>query len=294
MFGYVTVNQSEMKYKEFDEYHKYYCGLCKVLKDRHGIKGQISLSNDMTFLVILLTGLYEPKETEGSRKCVAYPLQKHEYIINECTEYVADMNVVLTYYKCLDDWQDERKIFRKLYAEMLLSGKNPLHVTYEDKIKSIINGLANMSRMEQDKSDDIDALSGEFGKIMADICTMKQDEWKDEMAGLGYYLGKFIYILDAYDDIERDIKKNNFNPLISRLATTDKNAIIIKNISEDSWNSLYEWCKEVLTMLAAESTRYYEMLPIVEHTAILRNILYSGIWASFYRISEKRGINQTI
>lgn len=287
MFGYVTVNQSELKYKEFDDYHKYYCGLCKVLKDRHGTKGQVSLSNDMTFLVILLTGLYEPKETDGSRKCVAHPFQKHEYIINECTEYVADMNVVLTYYKCMDDWQDERKIFRRLYAKLLLSGKNPLHAYYEDKIKGIINGLSNINRMEQAQSDDIDALSGEFGKIMSDICTMKQDEWKDEMAGLGYYLGKFIYILDAYDDIERDIKKHNFNPLISKLAETD-------NISEDSWRKLYEWCKEVLTMLAAESARYYEMLPIVEHTAILRNILYSGIWASFYRISEKRGINQTI
>lgn len=291
MFGYVTVNQSEMKYKEFDEYHKYYCGLCKALKERHGVKGQVSLSNDMTFLVVLLTGLYEPEDICGSRRCVAHPMQSHEYIINECTEYVADMNIILTYYKCMDDWQDEKKLLRMLYAKLLLSDRNPLHKTYEEKIKRIISGLSNINNMEKEKTDDIDALSGEFGKIMADICNMKSDEWEKELSGLGYYLGKFIYILDAYDDIENDIKKNSFNPLISRLETADRNAIITEGISQDDRKELFDWCKEVLTMLAAECARYYEMLPIVEHTAILRNILYSGIWTSFYRISEKRGIS---
>ena len=286
MFGYVTINQSEMKYKEFDEYHRYYCGLCKALKDRHGTKGQISLSNDMTFLVILLTGLYEPTDTKNSRRCVAHPFKRHEYIINECTEYVADMNVILTYYKCMDDWQDDRKLLRMLYGRLLLSGKNHIKSYYEEKIEKVVSGLSQIKRMEEEESDDIDAISGEFGKIMAEICTMRQDEWQDELSGLGFYLGKFIYILDAYDDIERDIKKHNFNPLIKRFASSDGNDIISKN-------SLYEWCREVLTMLAAECAKHFEMLPIVEHAAILRNILYSGIWTAFYNISDKRGINQT-
>ena len=52
MFGYIVVNQPELKMKEYDEYRKYYCGLCKSLKDRYGARGQISLSYDMTFLVL--------------------------------------------------------------------------------------------------------------------------------------------------------------------------------------------------------------------------------------------------
>ena len=67
MFGYIVVNQQEMKFKEFDEYHRYYCGLCRALKEDQGAKGQLSLSYDMTFLVLLLTGLYEPSEEQIGR-----------------------------------------------------------------------------------------------------------------------------------------------------------------------------------------------------------------------------------
>ena len=69
MFGYIVVNQQEMKFKEFDEYHRYYCGLCRALKEDQGAKGQLSLSYDMTFLVLLLTGLYEPSEERGTKIC---------------------------------------------------------------------------------------------------------------------------------------------------------------------------------------------------------------------------------
>ena len=114
MFGYIVVNQPELKMKEYDEYRKYYCGLCKSLKDRYGARGQISLSYDMTFLVLLLTGLYEPEKHSGSRRCIAHPTSKHTYVQNEYTDYVADMNVILTYYKCIDDWDDEHMLTRKL------------------------------------------------------------------------------------------------------------------------------------------------------------------------------------
>ena len=72
MFGYIVVNQPELKMKEYDEYRKYYCGLCKSLKDRYGARGQISLSYDMTFLVLLLTGLYEPEKHSGKAEDVSH------------------------------------------------------------------------------------------------------------------------------------------------------------------------------------------------------------------------------
>lgn len=92
MFGYIVVNQQEMKFKEFDEYHRYYCGLCRALKEDQGAKGQLSLSYDMTFLVLLLTGLYEPSEERGTKRCVVHPMTKHEYARNLYSDYAADMN----------------------------------------------------------------------------------------------------------------------------------------------------------------------------------------------------------
>ena len=106
LFGYIIVNKPEMKFKEFDLYHAYYCGVCRSLKKCYGMAGQISLSYDMTFLAMLLSGLYEPEETCSRERCVAHPLSRHMAIENIFTEYAADMNVLLTMYKCEDDWQD--------------------------------------------------------------------------------------------------------------------------------------------------------------------------------------------
>ena len=68
MFGYVTVNRPEMKVKEFERYRAFYCGLCHELRAVYGPIGQATLTSDMTFLVILLTGLYEPKTEESEMK----------------------------------------------------------------------------------------------------------------------------------------------------------------------------------------------------------------------------------
>ena len=59
MFGYIVMNKPEIKFKDFDLYRSFYCGLCRELKSKYGISGQISLTYDMTFVVILLSALYE-------------------------------------------------------------------------------------------------------------------------------------------------------------------------------------------------------------------------------------------
>lgn len=107
MFGYICINQPELKVKDYEAYRGYYCGLCHELKKRYGRIGQMLLSYDMTFLVILLTGLYEPEESREYHRCIPHPVRKHMQIQNEITGYAADMNVLLSYRKALDDWKDE-------------------------------------------------------------------------------------------------------------------------------------------------------------------------------------------
>ena len=99
MFGYIVVNQSEMKFKEYDVYRSYYCGLCQSLKERYGVLGQLSLNYDMTFILMLLTGLYEPEDVVGQCRCVAHPFEKHQIRRNLFTDYVADMTVLFACYK---------------------------------------------------------------------------------------------------------------------------------------------------------------------------------------------------
>ena len=106
MFGYVTINKPELKVKEYDRYWAYYCGVCHALKEEQGMFAQVSLTYDATFAAVLLTALYEPKTRKKSGRCMIHPAGKKNFLENAAISYVADMNLVLAYYKCLDDWED--------------------------------------------------------------------------------------------------------------------------------------------------------------------------------------------
>ncbi|MCI8434275.1 MAG: hypothetical protein HFH83_13995 [Lachnospiraceae bacterium] len=272
MFGYIIINKAEMKFKEFDVYHSFYCGICRELKRKYGISGQLSLSYDMTFLAILLTGLYEPETEQSSCKCIAHPFENHETRRNIFTEYAADMNALFAYYKCRDDWEDERKLWKLIYGR-LLEGKagKQLHA-YSEKLRKIALTMQNFSEAEQAENTDIDTLAGLFGKVMAEIVTPREDEWSENLRALGFFLGKFIYLCDAYEDVEKDIKKGTFNPLKRRYECPD----------------FEEECKTILMMMMSECCREFEKLPILENVEILRNILYSGVWGRYEAVHERR------
>lgn len=272
MFGYIIVNKAEMKFKEFDIYHSYYCGLCQMLRKKYGKVGQLSLSYDMTFVLMLLSSLYEPSVTKGSCKCIAHPFEKHEIRTTEFTEYVADMNVLLTEYKCQDDWQDEKKFFRMFYGKTLKGKGKHLKERYAEKIDKISKLMREFAEAEAEGTKDIDLLSGLFGQVMAQIMIYKDDEWSDNLGRLGFYLGKFIYLLDAYEDVEEDIRKNTVNPLKEMYQRTD----------------FEEECRTILTIMMSECCKEFEKLPILDNVEILRNILYSGVWTRYEMVREKR------
>lgn len=272
MFGYISINKAELKFKEFDVYHAYYCGICRDLKRRFGAVGQMSLSYDMTFLAILLTGLYEPETVQGVCKCAVHPFEKHPVRNNVFTEYAADMNVLLTYYKCSDDWEDEHKFWKLVYGKLLKGKAGRLKQDYAAKIQKIGLLMREFSQAEQSGKADIDTLSGLFGQVMAEIVSVKEDEWAENLRRLGFFLGKFIYLLDAYEDVEADLKKGTFNPLKKKYECPD----------------FEEECKTILMMMMSECCREFEKLPILENVEILRNILYSGVWCRYEAVHKRR------
>ena len=272
MFGYISVNKPELKIKDYDQYRAYYCGLCQTLKKEHGRFGQIALNYDMLFIVLLLSGLYEPSNIEENHRCVMHPLTKHRMIENQFSGYASDMTIVLAYYKSEDDWKDERKYSKLMYKSLLKSKMKRLEEKYPLKTKNIKQYLVEMAKCEQEKSMNIDYLSSLFGKVMQEIVVYKDDSWQEELRQVGDYLGRFVYLLDAYEDIEQDIKKKQFNPLINRY-------------QEDGFD---EWMQEILEMMMAKCSEAYEVLPIIEHSRILYNILYVGVWNKYILVRQRR------
>lgn len=272
MFGYVVVNKAELKFREYDVYQSYYCGLCKTLKERGGNVSRLALTYDMTFIYMLLSGLYEPETVHCPCKCVLHPIEKRQMRKNLYAEYVADMSVLMTCYKCRDDWQDEKKFSAKCMLQMLTKKNQYIVEKYPQKAERVAQAMEELAKGEERNSTDLDEMSGFFGRIMADILVCKEDEWSNVLSRMGFYLGKFIYILDAYEDIEEDLKKGRYNPLCKMYQSAN---------FEDE-------CGQILTMMIAECSREFEKLPILENVDILRNILYSGVWVRFKNIREKR------
>ena len=120
MYGYIRTNEPELKVKELAVYRSAYCGLCDSLVKRHGRIAQMTLEHDMTFLVLLLEGLYEPKVTHMQGRCIVHPIQKHRFDKSEITDYAADMNVLMAWHKINDDVHDEGKFTSKAMRRMLL------------------------------------------------------------------------------------------------------------------------------------------------------------------------------
>ena len=272
MFGYITVCEPELKVKDLRRYRAYYCGLCRSLKERYGSLGQMTLSYDMTFIVILLNSLYESQLKSSSRRCKTHPVKKQDMLQSEITDYAADMNVILTYYHLRDDWQDERKPGSLLGLHGLGPRAKKAARRYPRQSKAMYRELKKLERMEAAESTHLDEAAGCFGRLMEEVLVYREDAWEESLRRMGFFLGKFIYIMDAYEDLEKDKAQGNYNPLRALSRKPD-----------------YETrCREILCMMIAESTAAFEHLPCLQDADILRNILYTGVWRRYNRIQEKR------
>ncbi len=273
MYGYIRPYKSELRFREFDCYQGIYCGLCQALRDRYGIAARWTLSYDMTFLILLFMGLYEPEEIRKSDRCLAHPLQKRLFIQTAATTYAADMSVLLFHEKCLDDWHDEKNVSHRAAASLFHRSYQNAKNEYPEKATTIKMALQELHQYEQCKERNPDLPAGCFGRLLAEIFVWKDDIWKHDLYEMGFFLGKFIYLLDAYDDFEHDQKKGCYNPLLA---------------SAESIYNFDAYCQKMLEMMIAPCAAAFERLPILKYADILRNILYAGVWTQFRQITQRK------
>ncbi len=267
MFGYVIPNQSALSDEEKARYRTAYCGLCRRIGDRHGLRGRFTLSYDLTFLDLLLCSLYEG-ESEcvcASGHCPVHPIRKCSWRYSAPTDYCADIGLALHYYNAKDKWDDDRNLLGLGYMKLLESRLPIIDEAWPRQCAAIRDGLAQLAEYEAAGSEDLDAVSGCFGQLMAELFDYKQDHWAEDLRSIGFHLGKYIYLLDAYDDLARDKRKNAYNPLKTLSESPDY---------EDEMHEIFE-------LLMAQCARSFERLPCVEDADLLRNILYSGIWQKY-------------
>lgn len=272
MFGYVTICEPELKVKDLKKYKGYYCGLCRELREEYGFMGQMTLTYDMTFAVILLTSLYESEQKMEMHRCKVHPVKQQMMIRSEMTSYAAAMNVLLAYYHMEDDWRDEKKTFSLVTMRLIRGKAERIVAEYPRQSRAIRKALKELAACEREQSTDIDRVSGCFGRLMAELFIYRKDVWEKPLRRMGFYMGKFIYLMDAFEDLPEDMEKGRYNPL--------------REISGEE--GYEERIKQILCMMIAESTAEFERLPCLIDVDILRNILYDGVWNRYNKIQRKK------
>ena len=276
MFGYVFAHRDSMTEEQLYRYRACYCGLCRSLRVRDGILGEMTLTYDMAFLVMLLNSLYEPEEQHGQERCVIHPIHTHDFCTSRFTDYAADLNVALAYYNFLDDWQDDHHLHAKVEAALLKKRMEQISADYPRQCENIRQQLQKLRELEQSGTQNPDAAANSFGLLMAELFVVQEDYWSAHLRNLGAALGRFIYIMDAVMDLEEDRRRGHYNPLIPMA---------------DAGSTTEDFI-QILTQLIGECTMEFESLPLVQDVDILRNILYTGVWsklhAALYQKEKRR------
>lgn len=280
MFGYVKIYKDELKCKDFEIFRSYYCGLCRALGKNCSQISRLGLSYDMTFLAIVLSGVDSSPDEWSLKPCLAHPLHKKRSVINSpVLDYVAHMSVLLTYLKLCDDFSDEKSIkalFGKVffYSAFLKSRKK-----YPEKYKCLKQHLKNLQELEKENCSSVDRVADCFARMLHCLFTpdfIKHD--RENLGNLGYYIGRWIYITDAFSDMEKDFKNNSYNPFLHDVKTEDE---LLKRIEEE--RSILD-ITQTHTLAAAASE--YEFIKIYKNDDIIKNILYLGL-----RIQQERIFN---
>ena len=276
MFGYVAINPQALNEQQKQRFRAFYCGLCHALHARYRSAGRLTLSNDMTFLSLLLCALYEPTETCYRERCAVHPAKKHMAVTHAGADYAADMNILLAYHKCLDDVADDGSLRARAGGAALKKAYEQASSRWPRQSAAIEESLKEIARLEAEKSPDLDALARQAGRLLGDCFVWKDDAFAPYLRDMGAALGRFIYLMDAYEDYAGDEKKGRFNPLHALHAQADYEARM----------------EEILTMEMAQCVQAFDCLPIEQDVELIRNILYSGVWGRYAALRAKRKESQ--
>lgn len=267
MFGYVTADLSRLNAEQQRRYKAFYCGLCRSLSERHGSLARFTLTYDMTFLVMLLSSLYEPYLLHGEAPCPAHPLSTREFYQSDISDYAADMNIVLSYLNCLDDWKDDINALSLASAQALKGGYERACETYPRQCDAIKSSMARLAEIENSSERSVDAAPAAFGELMAELFVIREDFWSDTLRKFGRALGQFIYVMDACIDLKGDKRYYKYNPFVYLYGRLDEQ----------------QRFRSILELLLADCVACFECLPLVQDADIIRNILCSGVWIKFNR-----------
>ncbi len=267
MFGYVRPEKELLLMRDFNRYRSIYCGLCKTIKERYGNLPRLTVTYDMTFLATLLLSLSREDSEIVREGCLLNPMTKKAISKNHpALDFAADGSIILAYYSALDNAQDEKPVkgrFQSLLLKRSGEKVRRLHPELSVKIEVILQELSEIEKGDYDP-----AAADIFGRLLAEVFAegARLLDHPDRellirvLPDVGFALGKWIYLLDAFDDREDDLHNKQWNPLL-------------KFSEPDSRN----FVEEILRECEEEVDRLLALLPYQRDGVIIGNIATIGL-----------------
>ena len=271
MFGYVRPAQDKLTPEEVQRFESVYCGLCHTLGKRYGFAGRMILNYDLTFLALLLqNGSAERCE----KRCIMHPIKARCCVCrSESLAVAADISVVLTWWQIQDGIADHGfwKGMKYRAASVLLRGAyGKARHRQPEFDENTQRHLRDLSDMEQRGETTLDKPADTFAQLLAGAaCGVEEPVKRRVVENMLYHLGRWIYLVDAADDLEEDVSSGSYNPIPLRYGLPDGK--LTEDVRQDLAATLDS---SVRTMAAA-----FELWDFGENSAVIQNIVYEGLYA---------------
>ena len=267
MFGYLQIQKSELLVREYDAYKSVYCGLCRQLGKDYSFLTRLILSYDCTFYSILLMSLERSCKGFKSGRCTCNPLKKCSFAVCNSDAYskASALSVLSAYYKLKDDIADSG-FLKKSLCYLLLPifshwRKKALKKGYSE-IDEIISKMMNMQNNDEHnrQASTIDSAAHPTAFMLGSILSLESHNETEKRIfyEFGYQIGRWVYLVDAADDIKKDSKSGNFNPFINSEITDAK------------------YIDSVLSQSLARAYDAYNLIEITDFKGILDNMMLRG------------------
>lgn len=283
MLGYVTADKPELKMREFEVYSGYYCGVCKSIARRYGQLPRMVLSYDAAFLALLLAGLSGEEDKPDREHCIIHPVRKKTIVENEAIDYAADVMLILAWYKLKDDAGDEGKLYAKAALLTQRHIYRKLAAARPQLCSKVEQNLKALAQLEAEKCSSLDQAAETFAKIMEAIFEEGPlpAGFKEQAAlrRIGYHLGKWIYLMDAVEDIDDNIRSGAYNPLLHRFCYEPGEPAFKERIMETCRFNLFHYLGEI--------GKSADLLSLKKNRGIIENIIYMGLLRRTEQLTRK-------
>lgn len=282
MFGYIRPYKSELLVREYRQYKGVYCELCRVLGREYGPLTRFALSYDCAFYAMLALSVSGGGVQEQHKRCVCNPLKACTYLPSPSDAYkkAAALCVLLTYHKLRDDLADGG-FFSSLPSRLLMAIAAPK----AKKAKARYPFLAaeaekamEAQRQAEGEQAGVDPCAEPTAKLLEAVfgdlagtgeCSGSQ---RPVLERFGYFLGRWVYLMDAADDLEEDLREGSFNPFIRRLGLEGK-----KSLTTEERAQADAACNAALNATAAQLLLALNLLELGDFAPIIQNVAGKGL-----------------